>query len=91
VGGAGVGTCLLDEVLVDPAAEVVPAIPPAHHNGDPKGQCLLFFRKMRGAKKKVSLSKLKGRMSQLPSRTREKTHKGPPHPHLDRVLLAIES
>lgn len=70
---AGVRTCLLDEVLVDPAAEVVPAIPPAQHNtGDPKGQCLLIFRKMRGKKKEVSLSKLKGRTSQLPSRNREK-------------------
>lgn len=56
---AGVRTCLLDEVLVDPAAEVVPAIPPAHHNGDPKGQCLLIFRKMRGKKRSFTV-KIKG-------------------------------
>lgn len=37
--GAGARTCLLDEVLVDPAAEVVPAIPPKQHSSR---QCAYF-------------------------------------------------
>ena len=31
MGGRSRRTCLLDEVLVDPAIEVVPAIPPNPH------------------------------------------------------------